>query len=373
MFTLGLPELRERTSLKWTFYPPDVLPLWVAEMDVDVAPAIKDALAAALDMGDTGYAYGPAYAEAFARFSKDRWNFDIDVEHTRLMPDLMLGVTEMIRAFTEPGDAVIITPPVYPPFYGFIGHSDRKVVEAALTNGRLDLDRLARAFKDATANGRAAAFLLCNPHNPTGTVHSAQELAGVAALADEHGVHVISDEIHAPLTLPSATFVPYLSVADAGVSLLSASKGWNLAGLKTAVAAAGPRSAQVLADLPQEVGHGASLLAIIAHTAALEHARDWLDEARQAIVANRTLLAELLETHLPTARLMDADATYLAWVDCRALGLGDDPAAVFLERGRVAFSDGPSFGTGGAGWVRVNLATSPAIVEQAVARMAASL
>ncbi|OIK04107.1 MalY/PatB family protein [Streptomyces monashensis] len=374
---LGLDRLRRRTSMKWRTYPEDVLPLWVAEMDVSLAEPVVRAVTDALALGDTGYPAGTAYAEALAAFAADRWGWDgIAIERTAIVPDVMLGVVEMIKLVTGPGDPVIVNPPVYPPFFQFIGHMDRKVVEAPLGPGqRLDPAALEERFREATAGTGRAAFLLCSPHNPTGTVHTATELAAVAALAERYGVRVVADEIHAPLVAPTAAFVPYLGVpgAERGLSLMSASKGWNLAGLKAALALAGPGAADDLARLPEEVGHGPSHLGVIAHTAALRDGRAWLDTLLTGLDTNRRLLAGLLAEHLPAIRLHPAEATYLAWLDCRALGLGDDPAQVFLDRGRVALSSGLPFGTGGAGHVRLNLATSPEILTEAVRRMAAAV
>ncbi|WBO62242.1 MalY/PatB family protein [Streptomyces camelliae] len=374
---LDLERLRRRTSMKWRTYPEDVLPLWVAEMDVPLAEPVVRAVTDALALGDTGYPAGTAYAEALAAFAADRWGWDgIAIERTAIVPDVMLGVVEMIKLVTGPGDPVIVNPPVYPPFFQFIGHMDRKVVEAPLGAGlRLDPAALEDTFRAATAATGRAAFLLCSPHNPTGTVHTAQELAAVAALAERYGVRVVADEIHAPLVAPGVPFVPYLSVpgAERGLSLMSASKGWNLAGLKAALALAGPKAAADLDRMPEEVSHGPSHLGVIAHTAALRDGTGWLDALLTGLDTNRRLLAALLAEHLPALRLHPAEATYLAWLDCRALGLGDDPAQVFLDRGRVAVNSGLPFGTGGAGHVRLNLATSPEILTEGVRRMAAAL
>jgi cystathionine beta-lyase len=168
----------------------------------------------------------------------------------------MLGIVEILRLITSPGDAVVVNSPVYPPFYAFVRNMDRRVVEAPLGAGhRIDPAATEAAFRRAAAPGRRAAYLLCSPHNPTGTVHTAGELAAVAELAGAHGLRVVADEIHAPLTLPGAAHVPYLSLPGGAnaFSLMSASKGWNLAGLKAALAIAGPDAAAELARLPEEV------------------------------------------------------------------------------------------------------------------------
>ena len=382
-----LPELRERTSIKWRLFEPDVLPLWVAEMDTVLAPAVVGALHRAIDTGDTGYPAGTAYAEALQAFASTRWGWDgLDVASTRVVPDVMLGVVELLRLVTGPGDAVVVTPPVYGPFYAFASSAGRTVIEAPLgAHGRLDLDALAEAFTRARAHGDRAAFLLCNPHNPTGAVHTRTELEQVAALAREHGVRIVSDEIHAPLVLPGAQFTPIGSVAGAenALAVTSASKVFNLAGLKAALAYAGPEAAEDLACMPEEVGHGASHVAVQAHVAALREGTGWLDALLAALATNRALLSDLLAEHLPGVRFRPPQGTYLAWLDCRELGLPDDdagagldvvsavagPARFFLERARVGLSAGHTYGTGGVGHVRVNFATSPEVLERAVVAM----
>ncbi|MFF9044130.1 MalY/PatB family protein [Streptomyces parvulus] len=377
LHALTLDQLRRRTSMKWRTHPADVLPLWVAEMDVPLAPAVVRAVTAAMELGDTGYPAGTAYAEALADFAGKRWGWDdLAVERTAIVPDVMLGVVEMLRLVTGPGDPVVVNPPVYPPFYQFVTHLDRRVVEAPLgPDLRLDLAALEEAFRRAVSGGGRAAYLLCSPHNPTGTVHIAGELAAVAALAERHGVRVVADEIHAPVVTGDARFTPYLAVpgAERGLALMSASKGWNLAGLKAALALAGPGAAGDLARMPEEVSHGPSHVGVLAHTAALRDGTDWLDAVLAGIDENRRLLTALLAEHLPGVVHRAGEATYLAWLDCRPLGLGDDPARVFLDRGRVALSSGIPFGTGGAGHVRLNLATSPEVITQAVRRMRAAL
>lgn len=279
---LSLDELRRRTSMKWRTYPEDVLPLWVAEMDVPLAEPVARALTDAIALGDTGYPAGTAYAEALAEFAGKRWGWDdFAVERTAIVPDVMLGIVEMLKLVTGPGDPVVVNCPVYPPFYQFVRHMDRTVVEAPLgEDGRLDFAELESAFDRVTEGGRRrAAYLLCNPHNPTGTLHTTDELTTVARLSHTYGIRVVADEIHAPLVSPGARFVPYLTVpgGENAFSLMSASKAWNLAGLKAALAIAGPDAAAELAELPEEVSHGPSHVGILAHTAALRDAGPWLD------------------------------------------------------------------------------------------------
>jgi cystathionine beta-lyase len=366
---LTLDELRTRRSVKWNTYPPDVLPLWVAEMDAPLAPSVRAALLAAVERGDTGYAHPGGLAEAYAGFAAARLGWAPDPATARLVPDVMNGVVAVLDALVPAGSTVVLNTPAYPPFFSFLRGGGWRVVESPLTptgdgGYALDLDRL-----DHDLAG-AAAYLLCNPHNPTGTVFDRATLVGVAERCARRGVRVLADEIHAPLTYPGVEFVPYLAVTDDGVAMVSASKAWNLPGLKAALAVPGPRVD--LSVLPPEVSFGAGLLGVIAAEAAFRSGGQWLDALLAALDHNRRLLAALLADALPQVGYRLPDATYLAWLDCRRLGLGDDPSVAFLDR-KVAVNPGPSFGLPGHGFVRLNLATSPAILTAAVQRMAAAV
>nr|WP_246378165.1 MalY/PatB family protein [Nocardioides ginsengisegetis] len=387
MEVLSLRELQRRTSMKWRVHPRDVLPLWVAEMDVLLAAPIADALRDAIDAGDTGYSAGEDYAVAVSAFASTRWGWGgFPAETASIVPDVMMGIVEVLRLITEPGDPVIVNAPVYPPFYAFVSHGGWRVVESGLTPvGRIDLNELEGAFRQARALSPRAVYLLSNPHNPTGAVHTRSELESVAALAEQHGVRVIADEIHAPLVLAGARFTPYLSVpgTEDAFSLMSASKAWNLAGLKAALVAAGPvAAASDLARIPEEVSHGPSHLGVIAHTAAFQHGGVWLDALLGGLDANRRLLGELLSEHVPEVGYLRPEGTYLAWLDCRSLGIDTPasggtgavsdlagPARYFLDHARVALSSGHVFGTGGSGHVRLNFATSTTILTEAITRL----
>jgi cystathionine beta-lyase len=373
---LSLEQLRRRTSAKWRYFDADVLPLWVAEMDVPLAEGIVRAVDQALALGDSGYPAGKAYAEAYADFARERWGWELDVAASIAVADVMGGIVEILELVTNRGDAVVVNSPVYTPFYRFAERADRRVIEAPLSaDHRIDADSLDRAFAMATKGGARAAFLLCSPHNPTATVHTREELAAVGELAEQHGVRVVVDEIHAPIVAAGHEHLPYLSLpgSERAFALLSASKGWNLAGLKAAIAVAGAEAAAELSGLSQDGRHGPSHIGVIAHAAALRDGRDWLDSLLAGLDANRRLLGELLAEQLPAVRCSRLQGTYLAWLDCRALELGADPAEVFLERGRVALSSGPRFGSGGDGHVRLNFATSPDILSDAVSRMASAV
>ncbi|HEX2174610.1 MAG TPA: aminotransferase class I/II-fold pyridoxal phosphate-dependent enzyme [Nocardioidaceae bacterium] len=369
--------LRRRRSAKWRTHPDDVLPLPVAEMDFALAPAVRDVLAEAVQRSDTGYASGAdELAEALAGFAARRWGWRIDPDAVVMATDVGVACVELLRVLCRPGDGVVINPPVYPPFFHWVEESDTKLVEAPLRQDvhgawRLDLDALADAF--AT---RPSAYVLCNPHNPVGRVHSPDELTEVVRLAHQHGVTVISDEIHAPLALPGATYTPFLTVpgaADVGLSLVSASKAWNLAGLKcAAIVSASPAMRDVVARRPVDARWRVGHFGLLASVAAFESGGEWLDALLQTLGQRRDHLADLLAQRLPEVRWAPPEATYLAWLDCRAYGEGTVPRDRFLEHGRVALEPGPNFGAPGSGWVRLNFGTSAEILDEALARMASA-
>jgi cysteine-S-conjugate beta-lyase len=376
---IDLPTLRHRLSAKYQAYDADVLPAWVAEMDFPLAEPIAAALHAAIDRSDTGYSSTKGMAEALADFARVVWSWEIPTDRVTPIPDILTGIAQTLLLVTEPGEAVVINTPVYPPFFSTVRDIARRtLVEVPMSiadDGSYDWDLA--GMEAAFARPDVTAFVMSNPHNPTGSVPSGRTLATIARLSDEHGVTVLSDEVHGPLALPGRGHVPYLTIADDqadAVSLVSASKAWNIAGLKCAQLVATARTAETVAQrLPKEVTYGTGHLGAIAANIAYREGRPWLADVVAAIDVNRRLLADLLEEHLPRARYAPPQASYLAWVDLRAYGLGDDPSVAFLERGRVALSPGPSFGRGGEGHVRVNIATSPAILTEIVRRMAGVL
>jgi cystathionine beta-lyase len=370
---LSLDALHGRRSAKWSVYPPDVLPAWVAEMDFPLAPPVKAALHAAIERDDCGYPREGELPAAFAAFAAAAWGWTIDPARIFMVPDVMVGVGETLRLLTARDARVAINSPVYPPFFGVPAEVERRVVDVPLERGEdgwaLDLAGLERAFADGVRT-----YLLCNPHNPGGRAFARSELEAVAALAARYGVLVISDEIHAPLVLPGATHTPFALVAEPRgvetVVLTSASKAWNVAGLKCAVLISGsPR----LTAVPTEVRYRTGILGVFAGIAAFRDGGPWLAEALAHLDRNRRLLGDLLRDRLPGVRYRPPDFGYLAWIDCTALGLADDAASVFLKRGRVALSRGRDFGPGNEAFVRLNFATSAAILEEIVARMGRAL
>ncbi len=387
-FTPTLDQLRQRTSEKWRRYPADVLPLWVAEMDVTLAAPVTEALITAARVGDLGYPAPARYVEALAAFAARRWGWQFDVSRAQAVGNVMGGVRAAVSVLTEPGDTVVVNCPVYPPFYSSVARAGRVVAEAPLSAaGRLDLEALEAAFSQARTRSTHPAYLLCSPHNPTGTLHRPDELAAAADLARRHGLRVISDEIHAPLVL-EGTFTPLLSL-EAGrdaVALLSASKAYNVAGAPGAVLVAGPEAGDLRARLATRNVPGPSHLGVIAQTVALREGDAWLDAVLAHLRARRDHLVERLAALVPEVHYAPGSATYLAWLDARDLHLATPrvdtpadldgltgPAAWLLANARVALSDGAAFGSGGAGHVRLNFATSVEILDEALTRIAASL
>ncbi|MGM7696648.1 MalY/PatB family protein [Microbacterium sp. A84] len=374
---LPLEQLRERTSAKWREYPADVLPLFVAETDFALAPAITAALERAVASGDTGYtASRTPLAESYAGFAQRRFGWTVDPERIRSTADVSMGIVEILRRVIIPGDRVIVTTPVYPPFFDVVeeagGIVERVPLRDTGAEWELDLD----AIRDQVHSG-ARAVLLCNPHNPTGTVHSAASLAALAEIAAAHGAVVVSDEIHAPLAQPDAGFTPFLNVSDAaravGYAVVSASKAFNLAGLKCALmVTASDETTRVVRGMPVEVFWRTGQFGLLAAIAAFSESSDeWLDDLLLTLDENRRLVARLLAEHLPAARFRIPDAGYLAWIDLTALSWGDNPSKRILREAKVALHYGPAFGVEGAGHVRLNFGTSPEIITEAITRMAA--
>jgi cystathionine beta-lyase len=367
---------RRRRSAKWRTHPADVLPMFVAEMDVALAPPVQRVLADAVAASDTGYAVAlPELGQALAGFTERRWGWTVDPGWVAPVPDVGVGMVEVLRLLGAAGRPVVFSPPVYPPFWNWVTEVGAHAVEVPLTDDgswRLDLPALERAFAQ-----RPAAYLLCNPHNPVGRVPDAAELAALVELATRYGVPLVSDEIHAPLTLPGETFTPLLTVpgaADVALALVSASKAFNLAGLKCAAVVAGsaPMHA-VLTRMPPDVRWRAGHLGVLASVAAFTDGDAWLDGLRGALADRFDTLGQLLAEQLPQVRWCRPQATFLAWLDCRAVGEGDAPFQRFLQRGRVAVEPGTRFGAPGSGFVRLNVGTSHELLTEGVARMAAAL
>lgn len=375
LLSMNETALRRRTSVKWREYDSTVIPLWVAEMDVALAPPVVDAITRAADEGDTGYAWGRPYCDAARDYAAQQWGVHLAPEQAQVAGSVVAAMTEVIRATPGSGE-VILSAPVYGPFE----HAAREAGRALRIVGlgpdhRLDLGALDEAFAQSARVQQGNIYLLCNPHNPTGVVPTHDELSRLAELADQHGVKVVSDEIHSPLCLPGSAHTSYLKVApdSDAVVLFSASKAWNISAAKAAVVFAGASGTEHLRRLPVSLAHSASHLGVIAHTAALRDGESWMRALRGDLLVARDHAMNQINTQLPEVRVSVPNASFLLWLDCRELALGTTPAQYFLEKSGVALSSGEEFVAGGEGFARLNYAAPLALLDQAVERMARAL
>ena len=373
---LSEDSLRAAGSLKWTRYGP-AIGAFVAEMDFGTAPAVTAALHDAVDRGRLGYLTTEAAADmarACADWQLRRYGWAVPPDRITPLADVVAGLQVAIERFTPPGTPVVLPTPAYMPFLAVPGALGRELVQVPMVcrDGRMtyDLDGIARAF------ARGAGLLVhVNPHNPLGRVFSVEEQLALADVVEDAGARVFSDEIHAPLVHPGAVHRPYASLSPAtarhSVTATSASKAWNLPGLK---------AAQLIISNAEDsahwerVGflytHGASTPGVLASTAAYDVGGPWLDGVRAYLAENRRLLGELLADRLPGVRWTPPEGTYLAWLDFRDFGLPVSAGEFFLERAGVAMVDGPECGAPGAGHVRLNFATPRPVLIDIVNRLA---
>jgi cystathionine beta-lyase len=380
LLTLSAETMRHRRGIKWHRYPEDVLPAWVADMDFPVAPAVQQAICRVVEQMDYGYPHrDPEHGleVAFARRMAARFGWAVEPERVQPLADLVQGIAACIVAFSQPGEGVVVQTPIYPPFLAAIEVTGRRrVVNPLVDDGQrfvVDAEGLAR-----TVDAGTRVLLLCNPHNPTGRVLERDELEAVGRVAVERDLVVVSDEIHCDLVYPERRHVPIGSLdpelAARTVTLNSASKGFNIAGLRCGVAYFGSAELQERfqrAIPPPLLGHVNSI-GHDATVAAWEKGQPWLDEVMEQLRHNRDRVAAWAATqrgvhHHPP------EATYLAWLDLRALALSGTAHAFCLEEARVGLNPGEDFGPGGEGCVRLNFATSPDILEQVLERLSAAL
>ena len=364
----SLAQLRKRKSAKWRAFPADVLPLPVAEMDFQISDSIKKVLHDLVDRSDLGYlASVPELPEAFASFAKRRWNWTLDPEHVHLGTDVGVVIVEILRLLGKPGDHVVITTPVYPAFAYWIKEVHMEADERPLIaeNGNWSLDFA--AIEKAFASG-AKFFLMSSPHNPLGLIYEKEDLSKLAELAKAYDVIIISDEIHAPLTFTTGRFVPFLTVSDTarevGITVTSASKSWNLAGLKCGFFyTQSEKLREALEPLAMGIHHRASITGAFGMVAAFNDSDEWLDSVIARLEINKKLIDDLVSG--TPLKVSNPHNSYLSWIDFRETDLGEDPAAVILERAKIAVNSGLAFGDPGKGFVRLNFGTSPEILQSA--------
>jgi cysteine-S-conjugate beta-lyase len=371
---LPMELLTAKKSVKWRDRGADVLPLPVAEMDYEIAPEIKELLIGMISQSDTGYlGTCPELFQSMAEFFAKRWNWEVTPEWIYTCTDVGVGMVEVSRRLLKKGDQILINSPVYHNFYNWITELQCSVLDVPLLRDgmeyRLDLAAISEAYK----NGVKVHFL-CNPQNPVGTVHSEAELIEIAKLAKAHGVTVLSDEIHAPLTFAENKFHPFLNVCpeakEVGITATSASKSWNLAGLKCAqIIVASEKMKAVTDSMPYSVHFRASLVGAFAQSIAWK-SFNWLDEALTELDGMRNYLAELLATKLPKVKYRIPNASYLAWLDFADYGIEGEISEFLLTEAKVSINPGKIFDPSASSIGRLNFATSREIVEEAINRIA---
>ena len=371
---LPLIELQNRLSTKWRDFPTDVLPLPVAEMDFEIAEPIRNQLIEMLNRSDTGYLGSiPELGINLAKFMQQRWNWEVDTEQIFPSTDVGVGMIEMARMVVQPGDKILVDSPVYHNFANWIKELKCNIVEVPMKRDGLHYTLNLPLIEEGYKSGVKIHFL-CNPQNPTGTVHSREELAELAELAKKYSVAVFSDEIHAPLTFSEKEFVPFLAVSDTarevGIVVTAASKSWNIAGLKCAtIITSHEKWHETAKAMPPAVHWRSSLFGAFAAARAYECV-DWLDACLVTLDENRNYVNALLKEKLPTVGYRIPNTSYLAWLDLSSLNLGDDPSKVLLERAKVAVNAGSSFCQSHTQFIRLNFATSKEILDEAIDRIA---
>jgi cystathionine beta-lyase len=378
-----IEELKTHKSEKWRAFPEDVLPLPVAEMDFPVAEPIRRALIEMVNKSDLGYLGAiPEMGEAFGEFAAKRFGWKPDTSQIRIAADVGVGIVETLRVITSPGDKIMINSPVYPNFFTWANETHLEVVDVELTrseneiNGSpwlLDWQGIEAAYKSGIK-----VHLICNPHNPLGRVYTESELERLVDLAVENNVIIISDEIHSPLTFGEQKFTPFLRLGEKarsiGITVTAASKGWNIAGLKCAIIVTEDAAMhERLNAIAPATHYRASLLGAFATVAAFKEGEPWLDKLMVQLDSNRKLVASLVAEKLPKAKMHMPHCSYLAWIDFSGYEIGEDPAAHLLEHAKVAFVPGVRFGKSFEQYVRLNFATSPEIIAEAINRVARTL
>jgi cysteine-S-conjugate beta-lyase len=372
--------LRARGSFKWTAPGPDGFGAAVAEMDFGAAPPILDALERLSADAKFGYLPTPLadeLAEVCAEFEQRRYGWQVDPAWVHPVPDVIKVLEIAITHFSRPGSPVILPTPAYMPFLIVPGYLGREIIQVPMHNDAgfftLDLDAIEDAFR---AGGHLLVF--CNPYNPLGRVFTRAEMTALTEVVDRHGGRVFADEIHAPLVYPGRQHIPYASTSEAAashtVTAVSASKAWNLPGLKCGqVILTNPADQQRWEEMGMFASHGASNPGVVANIAAYRHGEAWLSEALGYLDDSRRVLGDLLARHLPQLRYRPPDGTYLAWLDCTGMDLPGSPGELVVEGAHVTVVDGPAFGAGGAGAFRLNFATPQPILTEMVERIAAAL
>lgn len=370
-------QLRARRGVKWTRYPADVIPAWIADMDFAVAPEIRAALRAVIDADDFGYpphTLNERAAKAFYAWMTTRHGWTPDTDRIFVGSTIMQLMHATVMMFSEPGDGVIVQTPIYPGFLSVVAQNNRRLDENPLRRGNahyeMDLDGLRRVI-----DNRTRLLLLCNPHNPTGRAFAIDELRAIADIALEHNLIVVADEVQMDFVYPPARYTPFAAlggdIAARTITLSSTSKGLNIAGLRCAVAHFGSAELQTrFKQINTHIMGTPSIFSIFGSEAGWKFGGPTLDKILLQLDANRRRVGEFLQSNLPGVSFVSPEATYFAWLDCSALNLPGSAAQFFLENAKVALSPGGDFSSYTDNFARLNFATSPEILDEILQRMA---
>jgi len=372
-------DRRRSDSTKWNVYPEGVLPLWTADMDFCVPEPVVSALRARAEHGVFGYCTEPTELRALLVERLARlYGWQVEPEWIIFQTGVLVSFQEVCRVAAGPADGVLVQPPVYPPIYGAPAHNGSIHQEAPLrrlANGTYDID--VDAFEAAITN-RTRVFILCNPHNPVGRVYTRRELERLAEICLRHDVLICADEIHCDLLAPGVTHTPIASmapeIARRSVTLMAPSKTFNVPGLRFSFAVVpDPELRRRLVKPYAADFSDVNNFGLAAATAAYRDGQPWLDALLAYLAGNRDAVVDFVRRELPGITVVAPEATYLAWLDCRERGLPGSAYRFFLDRARVALSDGPAFGTGGEGFVRLNFGCPRATLMEALGRMKTAL
>ena len=373
---LSLETLRQRHGYKWQRYASDVLPVWVADMDFALAPPIDEFLRAAVANGDAGYPDKEAQSrvlELFVERMHNRFSWDCQHAEVRLLTDVVQGLYIAVQNYSKPGSHVLMQTPIYPPFISSVTDNKRHVLANKLRKGanRFELD-LGGIDTNKLANTQL--MMICNPHNPSGRVFTRVELEQLAEFALQHDLIVVADEIHSDLIFDDGQHIPFASLNDdiaaRTITFNSASKAFNIAGLRVAVAVFGSvELAQRFDSIPEKTFGGLSAFAAQATAIAWSQCDGWLLSVVDYLQRNRDYLTDRLLSSGSPISLRKPEATYLAWLDFSKLDLKEEPHDYFLREAKLALSPGAAFGEEGTHCARINFATSSDILEQATERL----
>ena len=375
-----IAEMRRKRGAKWQRYGDEVVPSFVADMDFPLAAPIHDVLSEQLAAHDYGYTLQfdeHPVRDIFAAWAQRRFNWQVNPARIEGLVDIVQGIYLAIQVFTEPGDGVVTLTPTYPPLWRSVESMGRRLVDCSLVQGdeqyEIDFDRLREQLDPSVK-----LLLLCNPHNPTGRVFTKAELEELAKLVVEYDLTVVADEIHADLAFAPYRHIPFASLSAEierrTITMTSATKSFNLGGLRFAIAIFGSLALQDQFNrVPKGIIGGLNSLGALATEVAWSECDEWLDSVIVYLQGNRDFVFDQFGSRLPEIGLYKPQSTYLAWLDCQALPINRDPFEHFLDVGKVAFNSGPDFGSGGEGFVRLNFATSRSILTEIVDRAVGSL